>query len=85
MPPPLPARRPRKARSGETRATFMPESGKTGHPRTRYEEVGMAPSYLGNAPAPDFAPGLDWLNTERPLSLADVRGKLVVLDFWTFC
>ena len=35
--------------------------------------------------APDFSPGLDWLNTERPLSLADLRGKLVILDFWTYC
>ena len=42
-------------------------------------------SYVGTTPAPDFPAGLDWLNTERPLSLTDLRGKLVVLDFWTFC
>lgn len=29
--------------------------------------------------------GTVWLNTERPLSLQDVRGKLVLLDFWTYC
>lgn len=29
--------------------------------------------------------GTAWLNTERPLSLADLRGKLVLLDFWTYC
>ena len=29
--------------------------------------------------------GSAWLNTERPLSLADLRGKLVLLDFWTYC
>lgn len=29
--------------------------------------------------------GLIWLNTEKPLSLVDLRGKLVLLDFWTFC
>jgi thiol-disulfide isomerase/thioredoxin len=35
--------------------------------------------------APDFPPGLDWLNTPRPLKLAEMRGNVVLLDFWTFC
>jgi DNA-binding beta-propeller fold protein YncE len=33
-------------------------------------------------PAPDFGDGLDWVNTD-PLALADLRGKVVLLDFWT--
>ena len=36
------------------------------------------------SPAPDFPPGLDWLNTEYPLSLEGLRGKIVLLDFWTY-
>jgi thiol-disulfide isomerase/thioredoxin/sugar lactone lactonase YvrE len=40
----------------------------------------------GNVHAPEIdLPGLEWLNVERPLSLAALRGKLVILDFWTFC
>jgi thiol-disulfide isomerase/thioredoxin len=35
--------------------------------------------------APDFPEGLEWLNTDRPLTLRDLRGKVVLLDFWTYC
>ncbi len=34
--------------------------------------------------APDFAAGLDWLNTPQPLSLQELRGKVLLLDFWTY-
>ena len=29
--------------------------------------------------------GTEWLNTSRPIDLRDLRGKIVVLDFWTYC
>jgi thiol-disulfide isomerase/thioredoxin len=35
--------------------------------------------------APDLEPGLEWFNTEQPLGLRDLRGKFVLLDFWTYC
>lgn len=34
--------------------------------------------------APEFPPDTEWLNTDRPLSLAQLRGKVVLLDFWTY-
>jgi len=34
--------------------------------------------------APELA-GRGWLNTDGPLSLKDLRGRFVLLDFWTFC
>ena len=44
-----------------------------------------AMSQKGGITAPDFPPELDWLNTNKPLSLKDLRGKFVLLDFWTYC
>jgi sugar lactone lactonase YvrE/thiol-disulfide isomerase/thioredoxin len=41
-------------------------------------------SFAGTTPAAEFPDGLDWLNTEQPLSIADLRGKLILLDFWTY-
>ena len=45
----------------------------------------MTSSYAGTTHAPDFPEGVDWLNVDRPLRLADFRGKVLVLDFWTYC
>jgi hypothetical protein len=35
--------------------------------------------------APDFPDTLDWIHTGgQRLSLADFRGRLLLLDFWTY-
>ena len=33
---------------------------------------------------PEFPRGMEWLNS-RPLRLSELRGKFVLLDFWTYC
>jgi thiol-disulfide isomerase/thioredoxin len=34
---------------------------------------------------PPLPQGLTWLNTAGPLALEDLRGKFVLIDFWTYC
>ncbi len=45
----------------------------------------MATNYAGKVNAPEFPQGVEWLNTPRPLTLADFSGKLLLIDFWTYC
>lgn len=35
--------------------------------------------------APELPDHLEWIGVDRPLSLADLRGRFVLLHFWTFC
>ena len=34
--------------------------------------------------APELSPSLDWVNTDAPPTLAALRGRVTVLNFWTF-
>ena len=52
---------------------------------TFQKEQTQMPEYEGKVNAPDFPEGMQWLNTEKPISLRDLRGKVVLLDFWTYC
>jgi DNA-binding beta-propeller fold protein YncE len=41
--------------------------------------------YAGKVNAPPFPTNVEWLNTARPPVLGDFQGKLLLLDFWTYC
>jgi thiol-disulfide isomerase/thioredoxin len=44
---------------------------------------GLAQSSPG-VPAPEFAGIEGWLNAAEPLTIAGLRGKVVLVDFWTY-
>lgn len=59
---------------------------------TEQEKENLVQQYLKNVEEredlkiPDFQQGLEWLNTEGPLSVyKELSGKVVVLDFFTYC
>lgn len=35
--------------------------------------------------APELEGGIGWFNTQKPVTMAQLRGKIVLLDFWTYC
>ncbi len=39
----------------------------------------------GHEKAKEFHPNSTWLNTDSKITLASLRGQVVILDFWTYC
>jgi thiol-disulfide isomerase/thioredoxin len=46
--------------------------------------VSMSAQDRARVRAPEIQGGRGWLNTDKPLSLAALKGKIVLLDFWTY-
>ena len=54
----------------------------------RPKKTNIPHPFPSRAPAhllPQFPRDAEWLNTGGPIRLKDLRGKFVVLDFWTYC
>ncbi len=46
--------------------------------------VSMSAQERTRVRAPEIQGGRGWLNTDKPLSIAALKGKVVLLDFWTY-
>lgn len=55
--------------------------GRNEEPVVQQEELNVELENFG--PAPELQNEI-WLNTEKPLRLSDLGGKVVLLDMWTF-
>ncbi len=67
---PLPTERETDSAGSETEAATEPG--------------GIPDDLIGKVAAPEFPSGLEWINVDAPLSITDLRGKVVILDFWTY-
>ena len=65
--------------SGATRVAVAQRSEEA-----EQKDTGMSIPDRGRVRAPELGNNRGWLNTEQPLSLAALRGKVVLLDFWTY-
>jgi thiol-disulfide isomerase/thioredoxin len=56
------------------------------HSRSLHSQEGleMPVQERARVRAPELSGGRGWLNTDKPLSLAALKGKVVLLDFWTY-
>lgn len=70
---PAPGTRTSTGQPSET-STFVPAHTPQPTNRAALEDLGPAPELLNSV----------WINALAPVRLADLRGKVVLLDMWTF-
>ena len=68
-----------------TRAQDTPESNSQAADESPADAETTKNPFPGQGPAPNFDGGTEWLNTANEINLRDLRGKIVLLDFWTYC
>jgi len=80
-----------RAEEGTPEATADTANGQKPEPkakrgtRTRRAPKAVENPFPNRSPAPSLEGGVEWLNASGEITLKDLRGKVVLLDFWTYC
>ena len=40
--------------------------------------------FYGKIRAPEFPDNMEWLNISHPLTIDGLKGKIILLEFWTY-
>jgi sugar lactone lactonase YvrE/thiol-disulfide isomerase/thioredoxin len=88
--PPAKAKKPAslKSKAGVSKAaTEAEDTDKNADPAAAGDDALDAPTnpFPKREKSPDLDGGNGWLNTSGEITLKDLRGKVVLLDFWTYC
>src|SRR5450631_1699758 len=65
---------PNNNAAANTSAKAAPATFKRSDDPLVANDIGVAPEFTNDT----------WLNTSKPLRLADLRGQVVLMEFWTF-
>jgi DNA-binding beta-propeller fold protein YncE len=78
--------KPKDEKGGDKPAEKTPAE-KTPAEKTPVDENGdpIENPFPQRIPAPSLDGGAAWLNTSGEITMKDLRGKVVLLDFWTYC
>ena len=68
----------------ETETTEVPSAAGTTPVALNNLQAQSKNPFTRRLDVPDFPKGMSWINS-RPLSKRDLKGKFVILDFWTYC
>jgi thiol-disulfide isomerase/thioredoxin len=75
---------PRQLRSAALLAVLVALFARGGN-TSAAEEAAPENPFPNRVPAVELEGGVEWLNAAGPITLKELRGKVVILDFWTFC
>jgi DNA-binding beta-propeller fold protein YncE len=80
-----PAAETASAETAQPTDTLAAAAGEPAAPLDVFQVAQRAENPFGRRiDIPEFTQGITWLNT-KPLTKADLKGKFVLFDFWTYC